>query len=351
MPSNSTSMNISFCIPAYRFDTFKNSFLSIVNLKKLRETNYEIVISDDSQNDNIKKYISKFNNKRIRYFRNKKKGSYENHNNLFRKANLTWILLLHDDDILYPNYLLELKKKWDIAQTADIVWAGKDIVDSENALIKTLITNGHDHTLMNAIDYLNFRLGNIKMQNLDAITVDPMITGLFFKKSLIRKSKAILDQDIGLGADMFFIYTLLLSSKKILYLNKPLSTYFYNITSERTEASYDGKVFYKSKYIIFKILESMKRKNKSNYDRYKKSFISFFYINNMRINGPILWTSLRFIGGYLKRIKVQSKIAYEILSNEPILLFNPYTYGILIVSLFPQALLRYMHKLFLKYMI
>lgn len=70
---------------------------------------YEIVVCDDSgfdqeTDDLMKEYCSKYSN--VIYFRHEKNlGQYANWNRACELCRTKWYCLLHDDDILYPDYL------------------------------------------------------------------------------------------------------------------------------------------------------------------------------------------------------------------------------------------------------
>ena len=73
---------------------------------------YEVIVLDDSGYDEatdalMKEYCTKYPN--VVYYRNEKNlGQYDNWNRACLIAQTEWYCLLHDDDMLMPNYLTEL---------------------------------------------------------------------------------------------------------------------------------------------------------------------------------------------------------------------------------------------------
>lgn len=99
---------ISICIPAYnRTDGLSRLLKSIENQSFL---DYEIVITDDSTNENVNALInSQFTHLPIQYFKNAQSlGTPENWNEGVRKAKGTWIKIMHDDDWFSTPQALEI---------------------------------------------------------------------------------------------------------------------------------------------------------------------------------------------------------------------------------------------------
>lgn len=122
----------SIMIPTYRrANLLRQSIDSALNQNTL--DSYEIVVVDndfeiDSKTDALmKEYCSRFPN--VCYYRNEKNlGMSGNWNRCIELCRSEWFCLLHDDDILKENYLVEVSK---IAKQTDggIIGVYKDILD------------------------------------------------------------------------------------------------------------------------------------------------------------------------------------------------------------------------------
>ena len=90
-------MLVSICIPTYNnAAALKRCLDSIVSQDF---TNYEIVISDDSDNNEVEVLVKQYNFKKLVYYKNTiALGSPENWNNAMRKAEGSYIKILHHDD-------------------------------------------------------------------------------------------------------------------------------------------------------------------------------------------------------------------------------------------------------------
>lgn len=89
---------ISICIPTYkRIQGLKNLFNSI-SIQSFRD--FEVVVTDDSPEDTVRNFCNAYiANFPLYYYKNPTAlGTPENWNAGIRKANGTWIKLMHDDD-------------------------------------------------------------------------------------------------------------------------------------------------------------------------------------------------------------------------------------------------------------
>lgn len=90
---------ISICIPAYKRPENLDRLLQSISVQKFK--NFEIIITDDSLDDSLKKTIQKYNYLPITYYENAEPlGTPANWNFAIEKAKGEWIKLLHDDDWL-----------------------------------------------------------------------------------------------------------------------------------------------------------------------------------------------------------------------------------------------------------
>lgn len=100
----------SICIPTYEMRGMGLDFLkfNLFALDKQTFKNFEIVISDHSQNDDIKNLCDQYN-LNIKYLKNINNvgSSSSNLNNSILNANGEWIKIIFQDDFLYGKNALE----------------------------------------------------------------------------------------------------------------------------------------------------------------------------------------------------------------------------------------------------
>lgn len=105
---------ICIFIPTYhRSKLLKYALESAVNQNI--DQYYEIIVLDNEGGENtetealMRDYCSKYNN--ILYYKNEQNiGMFGNWNRGFELARTKWVAMLHDDDLLYPQYLDEVLK-------------------------------------------------------------------------------------------------------------------------------------------------------------------------------------------------------------------------------------------------
>ena len=92
-------MKVSICIPAYKHADFLKRCLDSVLEQDFGD--YEIIITDDSPNNDLKQLVDTYTDNRISYYKNSPAlGSPENWNDGFRKAKGEYVKIIHHDDWL-----------------------------------------------------------------------------------------------------------------------------------------------------------------------------------------------------------------------------------------------------------
>jgi glycosyltransferase involved in cell wall biosynthesis len=109
---SSKDILISIVVITYKREKLvKEALESIFNQKSV-DYNWEIVLMDnDPNNKDLVEYVKKINNTRLRYYRNRQNLGHEG--NINRGVELShgkWVALLHDDDLLAPDYLMLIKQ-------------------------------------------------------------------------------------------------------------------------------------------------------------------------------------------------------------------------------------------------
>jgi glycosyltransferase involved in cell wall biosynthesis len=99
-------MLISICIPTYHSGEKLERLLD--SIKNQIFTDYEVVVSDDSSNDSVKRIIDgKYSDMNIRYFHNSVPlGTPGNWNNAVDKGSGKWIKIMHHDDWFHTDQSL-----------------------------------------------------------------------------------------------------------------------------------------------------------------------------------------------------------------------------------------------------
>lgn len=205
---------VTIAIPTYkRFDLLKEAIDSAINQRNYIDYDIIVVDNDSTRGCETEKLLRSYNNNRITYYKNSENiGMAGNWNRLFELAVGGYVVMLHDDDILLPDFLVEgmeiLNKDIDIdilkPQFYQFMSQSKDINYSEIPKLDSKLYK---------IDLIAFYQG--------CLIGAP--TGIFFKKNSVLKVG-------GFNPDYFpsldYCFYILFSNKfNIFYLNKILSLY------------------------------------------------------------------------------------------------------------------------------
>jgi glycosyltransferase involved in cell wall biosynthesis len=97
---------VSICIPTYN-QPDKLIYL-LDSIRSQTFTSFEVLVSDDSNNDSVEHLCRKYEDLNIRYIRNAPaKGTPENWNYAISQAKGTWIKIMHHDDYFYSESSLK----------------------------------------------------------------------------------------------------------------------------------------------------------------------------------------------------------------------------------------------------
>lgn len=100
---------VTVAIPTYNREKYiKQSISSVLNQT---HRNLELLVLDNHSEDNTPKTLESFKDNRIHYVRNKKNiGMINNWNKCAKLAKGEYVVILGDDDILYPTFIEESMK-------------------------------------------------------------------------------------------------------------------------------------------------------------------------------------------------------------------------------------------------
>ena len=88
---------ISICIPAYKNVHYLQRLLQSISIQTFKD--FEVIITDDSPNDDVEQMVGKQQNLKVEYHKNNPaQGMPCNWNYSISKAKGEWIKIMHDDD-------------------------------------------------------------------------------------------------------------------------------------------------------------------------------------------------------------------------------------------------------------
>lgn len=243
---------VTVVVPIYNVENYlERCIVSIINQTY---KNIEILLINDGSPDNSKKIMEQFRIKdsRIKCFYKENGGLSDTRNFAINKAKGKYICFIDGDDYIENTFVEKLFNKLKI-EKADIAWCNFNMVNDEGKYDEIVI-NENDIWFFEIPSACN-KLFNIKL----------------FKNNNILFPKGIWYEDLATTP------RLLLSAKKICYVNENLYDYYFNDKSITN--TYSIKVLDSLKAV--KIVDSYVIENKINNVEDK---IEYLYLYNGLLN-------------------------------------------------------------------
>ncbi len=199
---------VSVCIPAYNQPNYLKKTIESVLMQDYSD--YEIIITDDSQGNEVKDLVDSFNSSKIAYFKNEKAlGSPANWNYAIGKAKGEYIKILHHDDYLNEKSALnDFVNALDINPESHFAFSQTNVFNAQNK-------SAHVHS--------------VTEEQLDVIRKNPeelILANLIGAPSatIYRKQNVFFDVNLKWLVDVDFYVQLLKANNKIIAIQKPLIT-------------------------------------------------------------------------------------------------------------------------------
>lgn len=207
--------DISIIVPIYNAEKYLNKCLdSLINQTKKE---LEFILVNDGSTDSSESIIKKYNDRRIKYFKNKNQGIGKSRNFGITKSTGKYLMFLDSDDYLELEACEKLYQK---ATTEKLDLVVFDFYRVEKQELKPVIINNFDNTKLsdNPCLLLDINLGP---------------SNKLFKRDLIIKNNINFIENLKYE-DTIFIAETIANAKKIGKLNEFLHYYVIHSNSETT---------------------------------------------------------------------------------------------------------------------
>lgn len=268
-------IDVSIVVPIYNAEkSLKKCIDSLVSQTK---SELEFILVNDGSTDNGEKIIKSYQDKRIKYFKNKNQGIGKTRNFGIDKAQGKYIMFLDSDDFLDKKACEILFKKAEESNCDLVVCNYYRVIGNEKKLVKI---NKFDDTTL--IDNKNILLD---------INLAPW--NKIYKKQLIKENNIKFVENLKYE-DAPFVALALKKAKKIGYIEKALNYYVVHKNSETTVR--DIKVF-----DIIKIVDIIKS----------------YFVDNNEMSGIVNELIVRILTNYniQQRYQHDKKIAMEFIDK------------------------------------
>ena len=301
-------MEFSITIPA-----FKQKYLYEAIESCLAQTykDFELIIVDDASPEDLKSVVDRFQDSRIRYYRNEKNCGalhvVDNWNICLGYAKGDYVICMGDDDRLVPSCLEEYSKLIDKYPDLDIYHGMTEIID-ENGNVTNMQEARPEREGMYSM--ISGRLRNSRLQ---------YIGDWLFKRTALEQLNGYVNMPMAWGSDDLTAYTI---AKNKGVANTQIPVFQYRISSLTISNSGHYREKAKIQFDVLNQVESLLRKGEGKVegveDVYRKAMldkmselkrmaVGSYMRSDMRSNGRLkglVWWLSRISQFNLPKIEV-----------------------------------------------
>lgn len=301
-------MKFSITIPA-----FKQKYLYEAIESCLAQTfkDFELIIVDDASPEDLKSVVDRFQDSRIRYYRNEKNCGalhvVDNWNICLGYAKGDYVICMGDDDCLLPSCLEEYSKLIDKYPDLDIYHGMTEIID-ENGNVTNMQEARPEREGMYSM--ISGRLRNSRLQ---------YIGDWLFKRTALEQLNGYVNMPMAWGSDDLTAYTI---AKNKGVANTQIPVFQYRISSLTISNSGHYREKAKIQFDVLNQVESLLRKGEGKVegveDVYRKAMldkmselkrmaVGSYMRSDMRSNGRLkglVWWLSRISQFNLPKIEV-----------------------------------------------
>ena len=214
------SPRFTVIIPTYNRPIYTRIAIDSVLVQSFM--NYEIIITDDSTNEEIFNLVKDLNEPKIKYYKNERRlGIAENVKKAILYSTGSYIAILNDDDFWHPEWLESVSKKIEYDNNLDLVFCDHWLVDINGQCL-------YPETEKNTITYLRSELDtSIDFShacNLYINNTVPIAVGSVFRKSILDLND--FPNEIGGAYDRWIMMNILSKTKSVIYYIPTRLTYY-----------------------------------------------------------------------------------------------------------------------------
>lgn len=256
-------MEFSITIPA-----FKQKYLYEAIESCLAQTykDFELIIVDDASPEDLKSVVDRFQDSRIRYYRNEKNCGalhvVDNWNICLGYAKGDYVICMGDDDRLLPNCLEEYSRLIDKYPDLDIYHGMTEIID-ENGNVTNMQEARPEREGMYSM--ISGRLRNSRLQ---------YIGDWLFKRTALEQLNGYVNMPMAWGSDDLTAYTI---AKNKGVANTQIPVFQYRISSLTISNSGHYREKAKIQFDVLNQVESLLRKGEGKVegveDVYRKAML------------------------------------------------------------------------------
>ncbi|MBX9812748.1 MAG: glycosyltransferase family 2 protein [Burkholderiales bacterium] len=344
---------ISFCVPTCRRkDLLSAALKSILFLRGLPRVTYEIIVSDDEESGDLRAELSPETtaNGAVRIYKNQVHGQFFNLNNLIEKSSGEWLVFLHDDDLLNPDFLEKLMDEKLLDDSCvEAIWFARQLIDHGGRAIRQVSARKKSSrpVRIKGIDYVG-RWLTTNDATFGGTVIPPMVTGLVVRKNLLQRVGCF-PTHLTTMSDGLFLFKALSEADEVCYIDEPMVLYRFYMGTQRSLASEQGHVYHEYKTHFLEAVEFAASRVELERHKFVAEAKIAFYRGALGFNGPITWLALHYRGNMRTRKKLISEIFNDVRGNSPMLLIKHFPFVPLILHLLPSSLNKSLTRIYFGY--
>lgn len=245
-------MKFSITIPAYKQ---KYLYEAIESCLAQTYKDFELIIVDDASPEDLKSVVDRFQDSRIRYYRNEKNCGalhvVDNWNICLGYTKGDYVVCMGDDDRLLPNCLEEYSKLIDKYPDLDIYHGMTEIID-ENGNVTNMQEARPEREGMYSM--ISGRLRNSRLQ---------YIGDWLFRRTALEQLNGYVNMPMAWGSDDLTAYTI---AKNKGVANTQMPVFQYRISSLTISNSGHYREKAKIQFDVLNQVESLLRKGEGKVD-------------------------------------------------------------------------------------
>lgn len=220
-------MKYSVLMPA-----FKQSYLNEAISSCLSQNIYdwELIVVDDASPEDLKSVVDKFQDERIKYYRNDKNygalNVVDNWNKCLSYATGDYVICMGDDDKLLPNALEEYTKLIEKYPYVDVFHGWTEVINEQSEVINLLDTRPEWESVYS----LMWQRWTVRQQ---------FIGDFLFKTMTLRRNGGFYKQPLAWGSDDITAY---INAKEHGVVNTQVPVFQYRQTSITLSSISNGKI-------------------------------------------------------------------------------------------------------------
>jgi glycosyltransferase involved in cell wall biosynthesis len=209
---------VSIILPVYNGEDYiKKSIESVI---AQTYPHWELVVVDAST-DSTPDIVNSFNDDRIKYFRQKSKGSVNGYNEALDEYVIgEYVTFIHHDDVYSPSKLYEMLRTFEKFSDVDCVYNDIEFINTKN---ETLRIRKHEDFYHRTNDLLSVMFIGYGIQNLGM--------QVMVKREFIEKHKLRYSLEFPIVCDHEYIFQLIDKKANFKSINKILFKYLVHETN------------------------------------------------------------------------------------------------------------------------